>query len=416
MYFNGLSQVESNGKKGIINEFGKEILPLNYDHFYITDDYIEAIVEGKSASKPPKITFFDIEGKPRSKSLSYSGAVYNVNSGLIVVSDFDDKEGLLNQQGKLVMPLQYRRIYIDEEANIIRFEVDNDDVKMGLADMQGKIIVKPKYNRIDEFIDGVANITISEENRSLHGLINIKGEEILKPQFTSMLFDMDDKEKYAQVYNNRMVGVVSRDGRVTVPPKFDEIVYQNKQGDDWGDLAITKLDKKYGIVNINTGKIIAEPIYDYAFSIGKGDSILFCLRSTEEGNYIIDKNGDLVIPITKDVIYPLQYMENNNYFIRKQKDGKKGIISRNNENLIPCIYDNITQLNFDLFKVELDGKIGIVDNKNNPIFPIEFDYLYPRTTLLFAKKGNEYGYIFLDKKVFEPSPIAKQLYEYITRK
>ena len=416
MYFNGLSLVREEDKLGVINAQGKEIISPLYDYIYITDDYIEATNQETSYDDHIKESFFDIEGNLLLPPLIYDGVEYNAKSGLAVVSDSENNEGLINEKGKLIMPLKYRRIYVDEDSNIIRFEVNTKSgVNMGLADIQGKILVKPKYNKIEDFIDGVAEIGVDVKGKYLHGLINLKGDEILKPQFSSIFFNMDSTKYYAQAYNDNKVGVIARDGRITVVPKYDEIRYQDRSTDDWGDLAITKLDNLYGVVNINTGQTIAESLYSYVYAIGKRESLLFCLRS-DEGNLIINKDGKTIIPLTGDVMYPLSYDNNNKYLVRKQEsDNKRGVITMDNKKVLPCIYDKITQLNRNLFKVELQGKAGIVDDRNAIVFPIEFDfispYLYPDADLLFVKKGDQYGYIFLDKMKFEPSDFSETIYK-----
>ncbi len=75
------------------------------------------------------------------------------------------------------------------------------------------------------------------------------------------------------------------------------------------------------------------------------------------------------------------------------KNGKYGYINKNNEVIIPFLYDAGTDFDEGRALVELNGKSGIIDRTGAIILPIEFDDLgFFSETLIYAKKDSLYGY------------------------
>jgi hypothetical protein len=96
---NGWRKVELNGKKGFIDENGKEVVPPKYDYIYDADDdngWRKVELDGKKG-------FIDKNGKEIvPPEYDY---IYDWSGGLLKVEK-KDKTGYINREGKLVQPLE----------------------------------------------------------------------------------------------------------------------------------------------------------------------------------------------------------------------------------------------------------------------------------------------------------------------
>lgn len=79
---------------------------------------------------------------------------------------------------------------------------------------------------------------------------------------------------------------------------------------------------------------------------------------------LIDYEGNIVIPITYEDIH---FKVDNNRYISAKKDGKYGLISSLNEELLAFNYDAIEVLNKNIVTV-LNRKLGIMDNELKVIY------------------------------------------------
>jgi hypothetical protein len=95
----GWRKVELNGKKGFIDENGKEVVPPKYDYIYDADDdngWRKVELDGKKG-------FIDKNGKEIvPPEYDY---IYDWSGGLLKVEK-KDKTGYINREGKLVQPLE----------------------------------------------------------------------------------------------------------------------------------------------------------------------------------------------------------------------------------------------------------------------------------------------------------------------
>lgn len=168
------------------------------------------------------------------------------------------------------------------------------------------------------------------------------------------------------------------------PTDWEEVTFFDEET----DLAVVSVDGIYGAVNRN-GETVIPIIYDYAmvtFSEG-----LLAVKKENKWGYV-DENHNVVIPFEYDNISDYQFedgkfwMKNNSvlgtvdYFRGKKvfvcKDGKIGIINKQNEIVFPFIYRDISSYNGNYICVSHDKlKYGVVDFQNKTILPFIYDFL-----------------------------------------
>lgn len=113
-------------------------------------------------------------------------------------------------------------------------------------------------------------------------------------------------------------------------------------------------------------------------------------RNEENQIGIMDLNEKIIVPPKYTYIYP-----NPNYSLTRM-EYSYGILDRNGNELIPCIYDEIGDFGTDgLLIVKKEKKYGVVDYRNNIIVPMEYDIVYP------ANRSSE-GFISVYRSVMMP--------------
>jgi len=129
---------------------------------------------------------------------------------------------------------------------------------------------------------------------------------------------------------------------------------------------------------------------------GKYDEVKFGLQ----GNYIVKKNqkygvvtanNQIVIPFKYDEIYNLA----NGYKVTLNE--KEGVVNNKGKLIIPLKYEDISQQN-NCYKATLDGKEGILSLDNKTLIPFMYQQLqldnFNTETLIVAKnEENKVGFI-----------------------
>ena len=95
------------------------------------------------------------------------------------------KFGLMDTNGKMIIPIKYNWIYSFQE-NVTRVfigEMEWEGVpskgKFCLVNKKGKELIPFKYDWIYEFHNGLAKVSLNDK----FGYINMKGEEVIPLQF-----------------------------------------------------------------------------------------------------------------------------------------------------------------------------------------------------------------------------------------
>jgi hypothetical protein len=232
-FSDGLVWVRLNDKWGLIDETGKEVIPLKYDD----------------------IIFF--------------------SEGLVWVQ-LNDKWGLIDRTGKEVISLKYDNIYIEDfPEGLAAVKLDG---KWGFIDETGKEIIPVKYDYIGDFSEGFATVKLDGK----WGFIDEIGKEVIPVKYD---YIGDFSEGLAAVKLDGKWGFIDETGKEVIPVKYDYI-------EDFSEgLAAVKLDGKWGFID-ETGKEVISLKYEEAssFSLGLAAVKLDGVRS------LIDETGKKFIP------------------------------------------------------------------------------------------------------------------------
>lgn len=429
-YRKGLISAKKMGKWGIINECGETIIPFEFDSIY--DPHYEKIIRVKKYGKwgiidaggkivvPFEFEDIGILTHGRAKAKKYGKWGIIDDRGIILCSfDYDrildnannywevikydytrenrpircknrwggvyykdnywrishEKRGIINTNGKVVVPCEYDAIYPPTNG-IIRGKRNS---KWGCVNEKGEIIIPFEFDYIDEFIGGKAKAQknrcsgyINENGEEVYnfrvlsngmivyeslfynkcGLMNAKKEEITGFDF-STIRNFCNGIAWAKKEDNW--GCIDENGKVIIPFEF------NETEDFIEGRARVQKNYKWGYINEN-----GEELYDTFEEIGSG---FFKYKSVFKDEWGIMTNTHTIV--IKPEFQQIEYFSNG--LAKAKKDWKWGFINEKGEVVIPFDYDELDAFVDGRAKAKKRGKWGCIDDNGKIIIPFEYD-------------------------------------------
>ena len=328
--------VEKDGKYGLINFDGREVLEPVYEKIY---------------------------------------ALKGVENSLITVRD--EKLGLVDDSGHQVIPNEYQEIKTlgkDTKEYIIK---QND--KYGIYD-----ILECKYQEILALNN---NKVFCVKENGKYKVINDKEEVVFSESFKEIksvkddiivyknskgytAYNIETKEKLEKTYtaltytSNSMFiaksgnnyGIISLDNEIKVDFKYTNINY-------YEDVKVYELDQSSTDVN----EVLNSELIEIAQGIvNETNAKKTCVKVwTEEGYKYFETNGQE--KSSKDIL------TNNNLFLSKQ-NGKYGFVDKDGKVVVDYIYDDAREQNeFGYIAVKKDGLWGSLDKNGNIVVDTRYD-------------------------------------------
>lgn len=306
----------------------------------------------------------------------------------------DDKVGIIDEKGNIVIAPEYYEIHIPNPAKPIfvcyyDYDEETSKCRTKVINAQGTELFA-KYNDIDT--------------------INLNGIE------TTMLYE----KNILKYKKDNKYGIINLDGKVITNAIYDEIDGLScKEGE-----LLVKKDGKYGVIN-NRGVELIKIKYDYI----SGDEYY-----TEESKYKL--SGYIVGTKTKDgyrygyinnkqkLLLNTEYSEimrigaikaedtDNNIFIIARKNGKCGLI-KNKKTIINFKYQDIDYSGVeDLFVITKGTKLGVCNSKEKKILDTKYEDIEVNEEYIFTiNKGEEKYYNLKGEEISKDSIKEETLYE-----
>jgi len=363
-FINNNALIKLNSKLGVINEIGNEIIHCQFDEIKFTGNLIQVCMERK----------WGVFYKSGKEIISFICDNIYTSKGnyLIVVSN--EKYGVIDQSGNIVVPCQYDQIgmcnegmipvaYFDSERydELLRMYGGDDIFFVGIwgfVNYIGELIVKCIFSDVKEFSEGLAPVALDD---NLWGFIDRTGKTIISFEYENAL-------------------------------SFSEGVAAVKLNGKWS--FIDKLGKeiisfKYDIVESFVGGIA---------KVGIGEFVYTDYETKFIGKYgIIDKSGNEIVYCKYDII---EHSPSNIYLVGIGKwfqeggysnyifDGKYGYLDENGKEIIPLIYDYACAFKngkaivgfgkkiFHSYSINnFKGKFGLIDLDGHQIIDFKYDKL-----------------------------------------
>lgn len=364
------SIVYANGKYGVRDDAGNEIIPLKYEvvelipgglfKVCVTDMY-----DDKGDLDNPKWMVYGRDGQPVTKQeFDNCGGLDSV---LVVVIE-KGKVGLMDHNGKMVVPIRYDQLnpfagnllYVIENnktrlvtrdhksASPLEFQqlgachngmaIAKVNDKWGWIDSTGKVAIPFQYDKATDFRGDRAMVTEGTHST----IIDKRGDEVIPGNY-DRLEQMRGK-MYRAVKNGKS-GIVNDGGTVLTPVQYEYVT----NGDD--GFPKLKDHDRWGFSN-RSGEIMVAPTYDRLgdFWYSKGKPCLAYMQRNGLWGFI-DTLGNETIPPQYEGFEVFRKSPNATYFendcIWLKKNGKWGVVSAKNQQLLPFIYEERTAFKTD---------------------------------------------------------------------
>lgn len=176
-----------------------------------------------------------------------------VKNRIKVVAESDNqwKSGIIDFDGKEIVPLMYSSIRFHDNGWIEAALIDSLDIGVmtvwGVIRKNGEVIIEPKYEKIERIADDVAIV----QWHGLYNMIDLQTGETVIEGLSGCRFNDDG---LFHVGRHGKSGVVDRTGKVIVPLKYKEVSFKP---DESGFFKVERDGKKF-YVDMNGKEIPAE--------------------------------------------------------------------------------------------------------------------------------------------------------------
>lgn len=277
--------------------------------------------------------------------------------------------------------------------------------KYGIIDELGKLVLPLEYDFIEQpsIWSNYANIFLATK----HGTVTVFNEnlKVIPTAGIASYWDWDGNIFVANKENK--IGLIDYNGKQTIPFLYDTLYKAHSVPRISGFIA--KKDGLYGFIS-SKNEVIQPFKYNYIYAL-EGGYIVYICRNNKAGIY--DESGQIMIPFDYDAIYNTSY---NNHLTKEfptntdifivEKDGKIGTIDNKNNVIIPIIYDGLSgwvEYGPEAHFVKNNDKYGIISHKGEIIIPIEYDYVgLPQSGVVPVIKNGKYGVVSWKNKEVLP--------------
>ena len=331
-YEENVLRVKKNGKYGLIDLLGKEILPVEYDEITVLDGTENSIL----IKKADKIGLVNDTGsiiiECNYKEIKKLGDTYK--DGYITI-DEQGKYGVISATKKQILDNKYDEI---SQVALKEYYQVKEDGKVKLINSKGETVIE---NGFDQIKSVTTNGIIFEKN-NLFGEMNTSGEIVLEAGY------QDLKEANNGIYiakQNDKYGIIDNVGNIQIPFEYQIITYNEKAklflADD-SEYKTSIIDNQY---NIKATGILSEINTDEEY---------IRMRVDDDYKYYNLKGEE---------ISNIEALKNNTIFLSK-KDCKYGLVDKKGNAITEYIYDDATEQNqYGYAAVKKDGLWGSIDKE-----------------------------------------------------
>lgn len=371
-----LLKTEEGYRYGYINYKRKKVLDVNYNDIYRElgiEDHENAYLEITRNGQVGLVKNREIIIKTVYQSIEYD------RNNSIFVLQRGSKKGISDTTGKIIVPVEYDQINIKG----IRIQAVGNDGITTYFDISGNKLDQINYQTVRKTANENYFITINSDEK--YGIVDNTGKVILDNNYRYLEYLYEDyfiasnEQGYLGVINN--LGETKVDFKYEVLQKVDNssVIEAKILKDSTTDVYSSKLEKVYSNKNIfiasfkNYIKIYAPD--DIAYFDKKGNA----LENTQ----------------VQDVA-----------LYSKKQNGKWGLVDKQGNTIVDCIYDRTTSSNEHGFAgIKKDGKWGVVNEKGNiivePKYKIESENSDPEFIGSYYKVYYGYGESYYTKQIVD---------------
>jgi hypothetical protein len=256
-------------KLGMIDKRGDFVIPPKFD---VIDEFHEGLVVAtslRSDRHPQSAEYLNKHGRTAFAVRLFNGGDFD--GGLAPASiqgtgfrygNAVQKWGIINHQGRFVVPAQYDSIGpFSEGLSVVGIgtieSLDDASARFGFIDRDGAPVIPLQFNHAFSFHDGLALVGIGSFNTGRWGFIAKDGRFALNPTF-SQLSEFKGGLAAASA-DGKKFGFIDKSGTFVITPTYD---YALDFSEGYATVGVKYADHvKWGLVNTK-GVLVVQPISD----------------------------------------------------------------------------------------------------------------------------------------------------------
>jgi hypothetical protein len=434
IYYNNtnLIQFTSNGKCGLINLFGKEIVKPIYNNITVALDKILVVSKGGKTNEwggieGAKYGVIDETGKERIKLVYDDVKMYYQNIFILKLKEnwyaFDKNlNKVFNEGYSLIDQVSENSIIVNKGGQEQDYALNGG--VYGVFNLEGNIIIPVTYEQIISNGYGQDQVFLCKKNGKF-GIINQEGKIVLEPTYEDMSCSNETciVGEYKERSTEMKYGLLrcgTDETNLITDLKYDAI--QRNLGDESYSV---KINSTWGVLS-KKGKEIIPSSYYYVEGSGsysvtdlfKVNELGVIGRNGYNNDFSVEGGSFGIINSANQVILPTNYSELDLYqdsLIVSKTTGtnqKSGIYNiKSNKWLVPVEHEYLKIIDYQnsLFSIAKDvklnewggiesGKLGVIDLNNKIIVPQNYSEIKSDNSLLVCNSIDFSGFDLFDSK------------------
>ena len=303
-------------------------------------------------------TLFSIDKKGNEKIIGQYELFSTNDNGYHHILDSNNKYGLINQKGDIILPCEFDTIYPTIKDDLVLVKKNG---VFGFYNNEGFKVIDFHYKVAHEFDNGIAAVNEIDSGQKYY-LINKKGDRVSHNTF-DYFFGFYGSD-LAYVKNEGKYGYINNKGEIKI-----ECIYEEVEGFSEG-IAAVKQNGLWGGIN-TSGETVIEFKFDSSFEFREGLS-----RIKGKGGYgFIDTKGELIIPYQ----YSFAWIFRDS-LTSVTKNGASWFIDKKGNPLNTFQYSHIDQFDTSGYaRFTKDGLMGFMNKKGVEVIEgkyKEVDFFY----------------------------------------
>lgn len=267
---------------------------------------IQDIKNGKAVAKNGKYGLIDKDGKP-AIPFEYD-AMQRVYSNLTAfVVKKNGKYGVINEQRKELIPMTCDSIIYYNENCIMVMQ----NKQWGMMDILGQEKVKPQFNSI-LLNQNYNNTTVLGMNTSGGKIVDVSGQTLSSLNIDKA-YNPENGYGYYTTEKSGKFGALSTTFKELIPAKYESLAIAHYNA----KVFIAKLNKKFGLLSLEGNELSK---FEYDDIASTNSDVLIVKKGNKYGAFSLGSNK-MVVPIEYDNIAPQNsYSDKKVYYLFKDNE------------------------------------------------------------------------------------------------
>ncbi len=288
--------------------------------------------------------------------------------------------GYINEKGEVVIEPKYKSAY-NFSNGLARISLENEDRQRltGYVNQKGNIVIEPQFIEATDFHEGLAKVRTPEsDKKKISFYIDTRGKKVFEVEeykFKKIHFS----EGLAPFYQNGKWGFVDKKGNIVIPNKFSGVSSFSE------GLAVVRIgpitQNKNGYID-RTGEFVIEPNYARTYSFSDGLALVSGKHFTSKMS-IINLENQIIGKVTTyshcsveegysegliGACFDVPYDPKGRFKITKC-----AFLNKEGEIAIKPKFDKVKPFQDGLAAVMVDKKWGFIDSTGEFVIEPEYD-------------------------------------------